>query len=154
MRSTLCIALGAAWIAGAGAYTSPHHATSAYRHAAVDSTQLARQLVGSWKGTRYASASSARKPFTMTWKTAADGHLSGTITPAAGAPYETNVVWSSDTGFVTESAPHRSKELNEEVVSRMVGHLHGDSLSGQFELRPMTYGGRTVAGDFTAARQK
>jgi len=49
--------------------------------------------------------------------------------------------------------PHQSKELNEEVVTRMVAHVKGDSLSGRFEMRPMTYDGRSVAGNFTAARQ-
>lgn len=152
MRMTLCLALGAAWLSSAGAHPNPHRTTSAYR-SAVDSTELARQLVGNWKGTRYEAGSVAGHQFTMSWKKAADGHLSGTVEPATGPAYETNVVWSSDTGFVTESAPHQSKELNEEVVTRMVAHLKGDSLSGKCEMRPMTYRGRSVAGNFTAARE-
>jgi hypothetical protein len=153
MRMTLSLALGAAWLAGAGAHPDPHRTTSTDR-TTVDSTALARQLVGHWKGTRHEAGSAAGHRFTMSWKTASDGHLAGTVEPAAGPAYETNVVWSSDTGFVTESAPHRSPELNEEVVTRMVAHLKGDSLSGKFEMRPMTYRGRSAAGNFTAARQQ
>jgi hypothetical protein len=90
----------------------------------------------------------------MSWKKATDGHLVGAVAPTSGPAYETNVVWSSDTGFVTESAPHQSKELNEEVVTRMVAHLKADSLSGKFEMRPVTYGGRSVAGNFIATREQ
>jgi len=36
----------------------------------------------------------------------------------------------------------------------MVAHLKGNSRSGKFEMRPMTYGGRSVAGTFAAARQQ
>jgi hypothetical protein len=35
----------------------------------------------------------------------------------------------------------------------MVAHPKGDSLSGKFEMRPMTYRGHSVAGNFTAVRQ-
>jgi hypothetical protein len=153
MRMTLCIALGAVWLAGAGGNTNLHRTTTTYR-APVDSTTLARQLVGKWKGTRYESGSAGAHQFTMKWKKAADGHLSGTIDPAAGPAYQTQVVWSSDTAFVSESAPHQSKELKEEVVTRIAAHVSRDSLSGKFEMRPMTYRGRTVVGNFTAVRQK
>jgi hypothetical protein len=81
------------------------------------------------------------------------GHLVGTVAPTTGPAYGTNVVWSSDTGFVTESAPRQSKKLNEEVVTLMVAHPKGDSLSGKFEMRPMTYRGHSVAGNLTAVRQ-
>jgi hypothetical protein len=147
------IALGALGLTGAAAHPTPPRATITSR-TTVDSTRLARQLAGHWKGTRYDAGSSAGHQFTMSWKQASDGHLSGTVTPAAGPAYQANVVWSSDTGFVSESAPHRSQELNEEVVTRIVAHLKGDSLSGKFEMRPTTYRGRSVEGTFAAARQQ
>jgi hypothetical protein len=153
MRTTLCIALGAAGLAGVAGYPNPHRTPTTYR-TTVDSTQLAQQLVGKWKGIRHEAGSATGHQFTMNWEKTSDGHLVGTLAPATGPAYETSVVWSSDTGFVAESAPHRSKELNEEVVTRMVAHLKGDSLSGKFEMRPMTYGGRSVAGNFAAARQQ
>jgi hypothetical protein len=152
MRMTLCITLGAAWLAGAGG-TNLHRTTTTYR-AAADSTDLARELLGNWKGTRYESGSLAPHQFTMKWNKAPDGHLSGTVDPAAGPAYMTRVVWSADTGFVSESAPHQSQELQEEVVTRIAAHLYPDSLSGKFEIRPMTFRGRSVTGNFTAVRQK
>lgn len=71
-----------------------------------------------------------------------------------GRACQANVVCSSDTGFVTESAPHRSADLNEEVVTRMVSHIKGDSLWGQLGMRPMTYRGKSETGRFSATRQK
>jgi hypothetical protein len=153
MRMTLWIALGAVGLTGAAVHPTPPRATST-AGTTVDSTLLARHLVGHWKGTRYDAGSAAGHQFTMSWKQASDGHLSATVASDAGPAYQANVVWSSDTGFVTESAPHRSQELNEEVVTRMVAQLKGDSLSGKFEMRPMTYAGRSVAGTFAAARQQ
>lgn len=153
MRMALCTALGLAWLAGAGGHPgrtpdpSPHGTAS-------DSTALASKLVGKWAGTRYDSGSTASHQFTMDWKKASDGQLTGKVASTTGQSYETKVVWSSDTGFVTESAPHKSGELNEEVVTRTVSHLKGDSLWGIFEMRPTSYRGRSVAGRFTAARQK
>jgi hypothetical protein len=64
----------------------------------------------------------------------------------------TQVVWSSDTAFITESAPHKSPEIGEQVVTRMINHFKGDSLTGTFELRPTSYKGRSLNGHFTAAR--
>lgn len=151
MRTTLCIALCAAGLVATG-HPNPHRTPTTYP-ISVDSTQLARQLVGNWKGTRYEAGASAGHHFTMSWKKTSDGHLVGTVAPATGPTYETNLVWSSDTGFVAVSSPHQSKELDEAVVTRMVAHLKDDSLSGKFEMRPMTYRGRSEAGNFTAARQ-
>jgi hypothetical protein len=90
----------------------------------------------------------------MEWKKASDGHLEAKVSVAKEPSYQTSVVWTSDTGYVTESAPHRSVALNEEVVTRTVSHLKGDSVTGTFELRPTSYEGRTMKGRFTAVRQK
>ncbi len=89
----------------------------------------------------------------MTWKKAPDGHLTGTVKPAAGSAYEANVVWSADTGFVIESAPHTSSQLHEAVVTRMVSHLEGDSLWGTFEMRPTAFKGRSEEGRFSATKR-
>jgi hypothetical protein len=119
---------------------------------AVDSNPLAAKLAGTWTGTRHDSGSSASQAFSMTWKKDSLGHPAGTIRPAAGSAYQASVVWSADTGFVIESAPHTSAQLHEQVVTRMVSHLKGDSLYGTFEMRPTTYKGRTETGNFSAKR--
>jgi hypothetical protein len=152
MRMALCAVAGLAWLATTGGV--PAGTGSSPLHETVDSTALASRLIGHWTGARYDSGSTTPHPFSMQWKKAPDGHLAGMVTASAQKPYETNVVWSSDTGFVTESAPHRSSELNEEVVTRSVAHFKGDSLVGTFELRPMTYRGKSETGKFSATRQK
>jgi len=154
MRIALCTGLGVAWLAGTGAVTNPGGAGASPGLAALDSTTLASRLVGKWSGGRYEPGSKMPHQFTMNWMKASDGHLTATVNPAGGTAYETNVVWSSDTGFVTASAPHQSRELSEEVVTRTVSHLKGDSLWGKIEMRPTSYGGRTETGHYTATRQK
>lgn len=153
MRMALCTALGLAWLAGAGGHPSRTMAPSPHP-TDPDSAALASKLVGKWMGARYDSGSTAPHQFRMSWKRASDGELTGMVAPTSGQSYVTKVVWSSDTGFVTESAPHKSGELGEQVVTRTVSHLKGDSLWGTFELRPMSYKGRSEQGHFSAARQK
>jgi hypothetical protein len=116
-------------------------------------TTLASKIAGRWSVTRYGGSSSAGREFTMQWKQGADGTLSGTVTMPKGPSYATKFVWSSDTAFISESAPHQSAELHEQVVTRMVSHFKGDSLSGTYELRPMSYRGRSESGRFVAARR-
>jgi hypothetical protein len=88
----------------------------------------------------------------MTWKKDTTGSMIGTVKPASGSAYAAKVVWSADTGFVIESAPHTSNQLHETVVTRMVSHLKGDSLWGTFEMRPTAYKGRTEEGRFSATK--
>jgi hypothetical protein len=154
MRIAFCTALGVAWLAGTGAVPASRVADTRPARAAADSTTLASKLVGKWAGGRYEARSMTPHRFTMSWMKASDGHLTARVDPAGGAPYETNVVWSSDTGFVTESAPHQSRELHEEIVTRTVSHLKGDSLWGKIEMRPTSYRGRTETGHYSATRQK
>src|SRR5262245_5211253 len=116
-------------------------------------TTLASKLAGTWSVTRYDSSSKTGKKFTINWAKDTAGTLNGTVKMPNGPSYLTKVVWSSDTAFIAESAPHKSAELNEEVVTRMVSHFKGDSLTGTFEQRPMAYKGRTESGRFVAARQ-
>jgi hypothetical protein len=85
----------------------------------------------------------------MKWKRDTTNALTGLVT-MNGSSYPVLVVWSSDTGFVTESAPHQSAGLKEQVVTRTVSHFKGDSLYGTFEARPMSYQGRTEQGHFSA----
>jgi hypothetical protein len=116
----------------------------------ADSVALASKLPGHWSGTRFDSSSAAGHRFTMDWKKDSLGALTGTVAMADGSSWPTRVVWTSDTGFITESAPHRSAALGEKVVTRTLSHLTGDSLSGTFELRPMSYKGQSERGRFSA----
>lgn len=115
-----------------------------------DSVILATRLLGRWTGTRHDSSATAGRTFTMDWKKDTTGALVGTVSMPGAASYATRVVWSSDTGFITESAPHKSAALGEDVVTRTLSHFKGDSLWGTFQLRPMTYKGRSESGRFSA----
>lgn len=136
-------AIGALIAVGPGAT----HPTVALR--APSDTGVAAKLVGRWVGTRFDSSAASGHKFTMNWKRDTSQALTGIIT-MNGSSYPVRVVWSSDTGFVTESAPHQSTGLKEEVVTRTVSHFKGDSLYGTFEARPMSYKGQTEHGRFSA----
>lgn len=149
MNTTLFAAIGIGSLLTLGVPQRP--ATHPAAPVASDTT-LASKLAGAWSVTRYDSTSKSGKQFTMRWAKDSTGDLSGTVNMPNGPSYATKVVWSSDTAFIAESAPHRSPELNEQVVTRMVSHFKGDSLAGTFELRPMNYKGRSETGRFVAAR--
>lgn len=150
MNTTVFAAIGIGSLLTLGVPHRPAiHATSS---SSADTT-LASKLTGKWSVTRYDSSSAAGKKFTMTWAKDTAGALTGTVKMPSGPSYDTRVVWSSDTAFIAESAPHKSAELNEQVVTRMVSHFKGDSLTGTFEMRPMDYKGRSEKGRFVAARQ-
>jgi hypothetical protein len=147
MQGTLyaAVAIGALIAVGGPGSKAPAVALRA-----PSDTGLAAKLVGKWDGTRFDSSATSGRKFTMTWKQDTTSALIGTVTMVDGSSYPVRVVWSSDTGFVTESAPHQSPGLKEEVVTRTVSHLKGDSLWGAFEARPMSYQGRTEQGHFSA----
>jgi len=117
-----------------------------------DSVALASKLVGRWTGKRFDSSSTTGQQYTMQWKKDTTGALVGTVSMPGGSSYATRVVWSSDTGFITESAPHQSAKLGEQVVTRTLSHFKGDSLTGTFEMRPMSYKGHSQTGRFSASK--
>jgi hypothetical protein len=115
---------------------------------------LASKLSGTWKGTGTDSASHQQQPITLSWKKASDGHMTGTVAVKGEAKYPVNVVWSSDTAFIYESGPHKSSTLHEKVVTRTLARFKGDSLIGQYELRPANGNkGRSLKGNFEAEKQ-
>ena len=152
MNTTVFAALGIGSLLTLGLpHRPPGHAPGS---PAADTT-LASRLAGTWSVTRYDSSSGVKagKQFTMSWAKDTAGALAGTVKMPHGPSYATRVVWSSDTAFIAESAPHQSADLNEQVVTRMVSHFKGDSLTGTLEQRPTSYKGRSASGRFVAARQ-
>ena len=152
MNTTVFAAIGIGSLLTLGL---PHQPPARATGSPAADTTLASKLAGTWSVTRYDSSAGAKagKQFTMTWAKDTAGALSGSVKMPNGPSYATRVVWSSDTAFISESAPHRSADLNEEVVTRMVSHFKGDSLTGTFEQRPTSYKGRSASGRFVAARQ-
>lgn len=148
MRSFLCagLAAGAFLTLGAAARVTSPVVTSAHQ-----GTGVAAKLAGTWTGHRTIARTGRSDPIRMVWLKAPDGHVAGTIA-VAREKYPLTVVWSSDTAFIAESAPHRSEVLDEMVVTRTVGRLNGTELVGTFEARPTAYSGRTLTGSFEATR--
>jgi hypothetical protein len=109
------------------------------------------RLEGTWKAVGYDSGSSRPSRFTIVWTKAADGSLAGTIAPEGAPKYSVRIVSVSDSGFVQESAPHRSPTLGAEVVTRTEARLSGDSLAGTYRATA-TSGGKSLSGKFTAKR--
>lgn len=112
---------------------------------------MAAKLAGTWTGHRRIDRTGKTDAIRMVWLKAPDGHVTGTLA-VAREHYPMTVVWSSDTAFIAESAPHHSRALNEMVVTRTVGHLKGPELVGTFEARPTAYSGRALAGSFEVTR--
>jgi|GEM_PF-1642546 len=150
MQSAFHAALGLAALVGLTAAATP---TSATATLAGPKHGLATRLDGKWSGKLTSSMSFQPEYFTMIWNSEPGGRVIGTIMPSGRPHYAVNVVWSSDTAFIYESAPHYNRMLHEEVVSRGVVHFKGNGLQGNFEARPTKYEGRTVKGTFNAARK-
>ena len=146
MRTFLSAGLATGAFLALGAAAPTPVATNARQ-----SSGLTAELAGTWTGHRTISPSGKAQQMRMVWRKAADGHMTGTVA-VAGETYPVNVVWSSDTAFIAESAPHHSHVLHEMVVTRSEAHVKAGKLVGTFEARPTTYSGRTMKGSFEASR--
>lgn len=151
MRMVLHLTIGLAAIAWLAAQPGLARAATAAR-ATQDTTQLASRLAGTWTGQVTNSGSARAQRLTLVWQKTPDGHMTGTVVAASGAKYPLNVVWSSDTAFICESAPHRSPLLGETVVTRSLVRFNPHALEGTFETRPTTSRGRTLTGHFSVTR--
>jgi hypothetical protein len=151
MRIVFHATLGLAAMIAVAAQPRLAHAATA-RRPAQDTTKLSSRLVGTWRGAVTNSGSPRAQRLSIIWRKAPDGHLTGTVVSASGAKYPITVVWSSDTAFIAESAPHRSPLLGTIVVTRSVIQFKAHALEGTFEARPTTLSAETLSGHFTVTR--
>jgi len=151
MQLVLLAALGAGTAVALAASGTPARAPATLT--APPDSALAARIAGHWIGRRTGSQSKRPDPMTMTLSKASDGGLDGQVSVAGEPAFPVQVVWSSDTAFILESAPHQSAGLHEQVVTRSLVHFKGDSLTGRFESRPMKYEGKTATGNFEVGRQ-
>lgn len=121
--------------------------------AAPPDSALAARIAGHWTGRRTSSNTKQADHMAMTLSKSDDGALEGSVTVAGEPAVPVQVVWTSDTAFILESAPHKSSDLHERVVTRSLVYFKGDSLTGKFESRPMKYEGKTASGNFEVGRQ-
>lgn len=114
----------------------------------------AQKYTGTWEGRSYRTASDTGVPFRTVMTLVADGSLRGTLTyPGVVAPpVAIRVREYSDTSLVQELGPYHSRVANQDVVTRAVGRVAGDSLNGTFEMRPPGGGDVIVRGTFRAKR--
>jgi hypothetical protein len=140
-------AVAAVALAAAGA-----PARAAVSATAPPDTGLAARIAGTWAGHRTGSDSKAPAPLKLTWRATADSGLQGTMSVRQQPTVPIKVVWTSDTAFIFESAPHLNPAMHEEVVTRSVVHFKGDSLRGTFDARPTAYTGKTSTGSFELGR--
>jgi hypothetical protein len=150
MQLVLFAGLSTAAAVALAASGAPARATAPLT-APTDSA-LAARIGGTWTGHRTSSLSKTPEPVKLTWSAASDGGVEGTLSVRRQPSFPVNVVWTSDTAFIFESAPHPSDALDEQVVTRGVVHFKGDSLEGTFDARPTTYKGRTLTGSFMVGR--
>ncbi len=142
MRTLLCAALV---IAGCAPGEKAGTATAA---------GPAQKYVGTWEGRSYRTPSDTGVAFRTVMARVADGTLRGTLTyPGVTAPpVAIRVREYSDTAFVQELGPYHSRVADKDVVTRAVGHVTGDSLTGTFEMRPPEGGDVIMRGTFRAKR--
>lgn len=151
MQPAILAALGAGTAVLLAASSAPAR-VPATATAPTDSA-LATRIAGQWAGRRTRANSSRSDRMTMKLSRAAQGDIEGTVAVAGEPAFPVQVVWTSDTAFILESAPHQSGALHEQVVTRSLVHFKGDSLAGKFESRPMKYEGKTATGDFEVGRK-
>jgi len=113
-----------------------------------------QKYVGTWEGRAYRSASDSGVAYRTVLARVADGTLRGTLTyPGTEAPpAPIRVREYSDTALVQEIGPYHSRVSDRDVVTRAVGHVKGDSLSGSFEMRPPGGGDVILTGTFRAKK--
>lgn len=145
MRTLLCAALVVAACAPGEKAGTP--ATAA-------ATGPATKYTGTWDGRSYRTASDTGVAFTVVMALVADGTLRGTLTYAGttAPPVAIRVREFSDTNFVQELGPYHSRVADKDVVTRAVGHVTGDSMSGTFEMRPPGGGAVIMTGTFRAKK--
>jgi hypothetical protein len=151
MQLILLAALGAGTAVALAASGVPVRAPATV--AGPPDSALAARIAGHWTGHRTGFKSMRSAPMNLTLSKASDGGLDGQVSVAGEPAFPVQVVWSSDTAFILESAPHKSSGLHEQVVTRSLVHFKGDSLAGRFESRPMKYEGKTATGNFEVGRQ-
>jgi hypothetical protein len=150
MQFALLGAVGLAAVLAVEAGMTPNHAATV--PLAGRDPGLVTRIAGKWKGERTTSISARPLDFTMYWHAAPDGKVTGSVKPKGEHAYPVKVVWSSDTAFIYESAPHMSHLLHERVVTRGEAYFKGHELQGSFEARPTRYEGKTITGKFSASR--
>jgi hypothetical protein len=145
MRTLLCAAFVVA------ACTPGEKASTPASSAA---TGPAAKYTGTWDGRSYRTPPDTGVPWRVVMARVADGTLRGTLTyPGTTAPpVAIRVREYSDSSLVEELGPYHSMVANKDVVTRAVGHVTGDSLTGTFEMRPP--GGEAVimTGTFRAKK--
>ena len=151
MQLVLLAALSAGTAVALAAAGAPAHVPATA--AAPPDSALAARIAGQWTGHRTSATSKQAERMAMTLTKSTEGGLDGKVSVAGEPAFPVQVVWTSDTAFILESAPHKSSDLHEQVVTRSVVHFKGDSLTGKFESRPMKYEGKTATGNFEVGRQ-
>ncbi len=150
MQPILFAALSAGTAVALAASGAPTHAPATVT--APPDSALAARIAGHWTGQRTSASAKQARRMAMTLTKSTEGGLDGKVSVAGEPAFPVRVVWTSDTAFILESAPHRSSDLHEQVVTRSVVHFKGDSLTGKYESRPMKYEGKTATGNFEVGR--
>jgi hypothetical protein len=150
MQLILFAALSAGTAVALAASGAPTHAPATVT--APPDSALATRIAGHWTGQRTSASAKQARRMAMTLTKSTEGGLDGKVSVAGEPAFPVRVVWTSDTAFILESAPHRSSDLHEQVVTRSVVHFKGDSLTGKYESRPMKYEGKTATGNFEVGR--
>jgi hypothetical protein len=113
-----------------------------------------QKFVGTFEGRSYRQAADTGIPWRTILSIAPDGSLRGTLTftSITAGPVPIRVREVTGSKLVQELGPYHSPTLKRDVIATSTAQLKGDSLTGDYELRPSEGGEVLLKGTFRAKR--
>ena len=111
------------------------------------------RYAGTWDGRSFTAGADTGYTWRSFLSVAQDGALTGSLTYADRSdPIPLTTVEATDSLLIQRLGPYHSQAINRKVVAIFTGRLHGDSLRGEYVVRPLR-GGQHYAGHFVAVRR-
>ncbi|PYO81360.1 MAG: hypothetical protein DMD65_12630 [Gemmatimonadetes bacterium] len=113
-----------------------------------------QKFVGTFEGRSYRQVADTGIPWRSVMVIAPDGSLRGTLTftSITAGPVPIRVRDITGSKLVQELGPYHSPTLKRDVVATSTAELKGDSLTGDYEVRPPEGGDVLLRGTFRAKR--
>lgn len=131
---------------------APAGSTSAAASTAPPAALSIAQLEGKWQGK---TMPSSKDTVVGTWTLDAPQDTSKWVTSFTNGPrVPVHVVSIAGDSIVAQMGPYKSVTARQMVTTRVVNHVHGDSLVGTFEMRPVSKPDSVIRGRLQAVRAK
>jgi hypothetical protein len=118
-----------------------------------DRGAVVARYAGTWDGRSFTAGIDTGYTWRSYLSVAQDGALIGSLTYAdRSRSIPLTTIEATDSLLVQQLGPYRSQALKTRVIATFTGRLVGDSLRGEYVVRPMR-GGQHYGGHFVAVRR-